>query len=68
MTNLNAQAAILLKAVQEFKGCKRNKSGSVNENSRHAVKVRLVTSLQAAGEMSSEAWAMAHELARKYAA
>lgn len=66
MIDYKATAAALLKAAEEFKNCKRSaKTGKVNENSRHAVKVRLVRALQAAGEERSDAWDMAHDLARK---
>lgn len=64
--NLQAQANALFKAAQEFKACKRNRSGSINENSKHAVKKRLVAKLMEAGEESGSAWAMAHDLGKNY--
>lgn len=64
--NIQAQANALFQAAEEFKNCKRNKSGSINENSKHAVKVRLVEKLQAAGEDRHGAWAMAHDLGKNY--
>lgn len=66
--NVQAVANAMMKAAEEFKVCKRNKNGSVNENSRHAVKVRLVAKLQEAGESRSDAWSMAHDLGGKLAA
>lgn len=65
--NLQAQADAMFKAAEEFKNCKRNaKSGKINENSKHAVKVRLVKKLMEAGEDYANSWAMAHELGKKY--
>ena len=64
--NLQAQASAMFKAVEEFKVCKRNASGTINENSKHAVKRRLVTKLMEAGEDRSGAWDMAHDLGKKY--
>ena len=65
--NLQAEADALMQAAEEFKNCKRNKSGSINENSRHAVTERLVKKLQAAGVDRWGAWEMAHDLGRKLA-
>lgn len=57
----------MLKAAEEFKNCKRNRSGSINENSRHAVKNRLVKALLSMKIPKDDAWKMAHELGRKLA-
>lgn len=64
---IQAQANAMLKAAEEFKNCKRNRSGSINENSRHAVKNRLVKALLALEIPRGAAWEMAHELGRKLA-
>ena len=55
------------KAIAEFQQCKRNASGSVNENSRHAVKKRLVSALVVSGMEYQQAWELAHNLGREYA-
>ena len=67
MTNANAIAAILLKAVEEFKVCKRNKSGSVNQNAEYAIRRRAVAALMEQGETRSDAFDMVNKLSNKYA-
>ncbi|AGS81716.1 hypothetical protein PAK_P30107 [Pseudomonas phage PAK_P3] len=64
--NLQAIVNALFEAGEEFKACKRNASGSINGNSKQAVKKRLVAKLMEAGENRSDAWAMAHDLGRNY--
>jgi len=65
---VKAQSDAMLKAVEEFKVCKRSpKTGLVMENSRHAVKKRLVKALEASGVSYDAAWDMAHELGDIYA-
>lgn len=67
MTNTNAVAAILLKAVEEFKVCKRNKSGTINGNAEYAIRRRAVAALMEQGETRDDAFDMVNELSRKYA-
>lgn len=67
MNNANAIAAILLKATEEFKACKRNKSGSVNQNAEYAIRKRAVAAMMELGEDRSEAFDMVNALSRKYA-
>jgi hypothetical protein len=64
--NLQAQATAMLQAASEFKQCTRNKSGTLNGNSLHAVKRRLADKLVASGEDRTEAWNLAHDLGRQY--
>ena len=64
--NLQAQANAMFKAAEEFKVCKRNKSGTLNGNALHAIKRRLVDTLMADGEGRSFAWDLAHDLAKNY--
>ena len=64
--NLQAQANAMFKAAEEFKVCKRNKSGTLNGNALHAIKRRLVDKLMASGEDRSGPWDMAHALAKNY--
>lgn len=67
MTNANAIAAILLKATEEFKVCKRNKSGTVNGNAEYAIRKRAVAALVEQGETRDDAFDMVNALSRKYA-
>lgn len=67
MNNANAIAAILMKAVEEFKVCKRNKSGSVNQNAEYAIRKRAVAALMEQGESRNDAFDMVNSLSRKYA-
>lgn len=60
--HIQAQANAMMKAAEEFKSCKRNRSGSINENSRHAVKTRLVAALLEIEIPRADAWKMAHDL------
>ncbi|QDH84536.1 hypothetical protein Axy20_011 [Achromobacter phage vB_AxyS_19-32_Axy20] len=65
--NLQAEIDAAMQAAEEFKNCKRNKSGSLNGNARFAIIKRLVGKLQAAGVDYDGAWKLAFELARKLA-
>lgn len=66
--NLQAQVDAMFVAAEEFKVCKRNKSGSINETSLHAAQKRLVAKLIEAGCTNFEAWEMAQKLAADLAA
>lgn len=58
--NLTKIAQALLEMTQEMKEVKRNKSGSINENSAHAIRRRAADKIMAAGEDRSSAWDMAN--------
>lgn len=59
--NVQETANILMAVAVEYKGVKRNKSGSVNEASRYAIWKRAVKALKEAGNPDAAAMVEAVE-------
>lgn len=63
--NLEATAKAMLEQAEEYKTCKRNKSGTLNGNAAGAIRTRCAVKLQEAGWTRSDAWSMVWDLDRK---